>query len=517
MTTTPPTNGVNVLFTAPSTGASGVFENYDTYVASAITTGTGLATGTATSPIFFANTTAGSYLATAQLGFGPPVTFSLTNTPGSGIVIKIASNSPASESATVNTPFTAMLPQVPLSVLVTDSGGNPLSAQIVTFTAPSSGPSGTFPGAVTQVQVMTNSTGIATAPTFTANTKAGTYKVIVTVSYASTAFTLTNLPGTPTRIVVLKPIPPGESTMVGTAFPSPLVAQVQDAFGNPVPYGGIPPVAITFTAPSTGPSGTFSGSSTDTENVDALGNATSKTLTANNTQGTYFVPATSTSLPLALASFQLTNNPPNVPANIAVALVAAQSATIGTSFPLPLDVRVTDNSSNPVPGVTVTFTAPTSGPSGTFSGAGVTVGPGGTATAITGPAGTTPTVIFTANGITGTYDVTASVATATGTATTTFVLTNAPGIVLPTLTIPLGATVQFPVTLAQPATRIVYVTLSTSDNPTISFNTNTIQFAVGSTTPTRTPQVTANSVGPTTVTASAYLYSSVSTTVTVGP
>jgi len=522
VTTTPPTNGVNVLFTAPSTGASGVFENYDTYVASAITTGTGLATGTATSPIFFANTIAGSYLATAQLGWGPPVTFSLTNTPGSGIVIKIASNSPASESATVNTPFTAILPQVPLSVLVTDSGGNPLTAQTVTFTAPSSGPSGTFPGGVTQVQVMTNSNGIATAPTFTANMKAGTYTVIATVSYASTAFTLTNLPGSATKIVVLKPIAPGESTMVGTAFANPLVAQVQDTYGNPVPYGGlppsaIPPFAIIFTAPSTGPSGTFSGLSTDTENVDAFGNATSKTLTANNTQGTYFVSATSTSLPSASALFQLTNNAPNVPANIAVALVAAQSATIGTSFPLPLEVLVTDSSSNPVPGVTVTFTAPTSGPTGTFSGPGVTVGPGGTATAITGPAGTTPTVIFTANGITGTYAVTASVATATGTATTTFVLTNAPGIVLPTLTIPLGGTVQFPVTLAQPATRIVYVTLSTGANPTISFNTNTIQFPVGSTTPSYTPEVTANSVGPTTVTASAYLYSSVSTTVTVGP
>src|SRR5207302_168863 len=50
-----------------------------------------------------------------------------------------------------------------------------------------------------------------------------------------------------------------------------------------------------------------------------------------------------------------------------------QSAAVGTAFGSPLQTKVTDASSNPVSGVTVTFTAPASGAGATFSGSATAV------------------------------------------------------------------------------------------------------------------------------------------------
>ena len=74
-----------------------------------------------------------------------------------------------------------------------------------------------------------------------------------------------------------------------------------------------------------------------------------------------------------------------------------------------------DAGSNPVPGVTVTFTAPGSGASARFSGL-------TTATAVTDVSGIATPPTLTANGTTGSYAVTA---TAPGVATpASFNLTN---------------------------------------------------------------------------------------------
>jgi uncharacterized repeat protein (TIGR02543 family) len=84
---------------------------------------------------------------------------------------------------------------------------------------------------------------------------------------------------------------------------------------------------------------------------------------------------------------------------------------VNTSFTLPLQATVLDAYSNPVPSASVTFTAPTSGASATFSG--------------TNPASTNTqgvaSITAIANGIAGgPYNVTASV----GSFHTTFSLTN---------------------------------------------------------------------------------------------
>jgi CSLREA domain-containing protein len=95
-----------------------------------------------------------------------------------------------------------------------------------------------------------------------------------------------------------------QSTTILTSFSSPLVATVTSSFGEPV-TGGV----VTFTAPNpnAGPSATFPGStSTANVTIDNSGAATSPTLTANTSAGSYNVVASmGTGLPTA--SFALTN------------------------------------------------------------------------------------------------------------------------------------------------------------------------------------------------------------------
>jgi alpha-tubulin suppressor-like RCC1 family protein len=93
-----------------------------------------------------------------------------------------------------------------------------------------------------------------------------------------------------------------------------------------------------------------------------------------------------------------------------------QSAVLGTAFSTDLQVKVMDSGGNPVPGVTVTFTAPSAGASGAFAGA------ASTATATTDAQGTATAPAFTANDQAGDYTVTASAPGAASTAT--FRLTN---------------------------------------------------------------------------------------------
>ena len=107
---------------------------------------------------------------------------------------------------------------------------------------------------------------------------------------------------------------------------------------------------------------------------------------------------------------------------IAATAGSPQNATVGTAFPSALQATVQNASSTPVPGVTVTFTAPANGASASFGG--LTV-----ATAVTNASGIATSPLPTANGVAGGYGV---VATAPGAVLpVSFSLTNVP---VPTLT-----------------------------------------------------------------------------------
>ena len=338
-----PVQGVTVTFTAPGSGASGSF-------AGGIKTATTNSSGVATSAVFTANAIAGSYTVAATVaGVTTAANFALTNTAGTASSITATSGTP--QSAGINTAFAA-----PLVATVKDSGGNPVQGVTVTFTAPASGASGSFAGSNTAT---TNASGVATSTVFTANATAGSYTVAATVAGVTTAanFALTNTAGTASSITATSGTP--QSAAISTAFAAPLVATVKDSGGNPVQG-----VTVTFTAPASGASGSFAGSNTATTN--ASGVATSTVFTANATAGSYTVAATVAGVTTA-ANFALTNTA-GTASSITATSGTPQSAAISTAFAAPLVATVKDSGGNPVQGVTVTFTAPASGASGSFAG-----------------------------------------------------------------------------------------------------------------------------------------------------
>lgn len=173
-------SGITVTFTAPGSGASGLFG------ASLTATATTNALGVATAPTFTANGTTGSYSVTGGIGSTvPAVNFALTNT---GPAASITATAGTPQNTLVNQPFAT-----PLQATVRDSNSTPVSGVTVTFTVvPNSGTSGTFPGNATSATAVTNINGVATAPTLTANNVGGTFTVNAAVGKVGPAvFNLT--------------------------------------------------------------------------------------------------------------------------------------------------------------------------------------------------------------------------------------------------------------------------------------------------------------------------------------
>jgi hypothetical protein len=151
------------------------------------------ATGLATSPAVIANGVAGSFTAAASAGTPVPASFLLRNLAARPATV--TAGVAAVQSARTRSRF-----PLPLAVTVTDAGHNPVSGVLVTFAAPARGPSGTF--AATRgrrvrsrtVAVRTDEEGVAVAPAFAANARAGGYVVKATAAGAArpAAFALVN-------------------------------------------------------------------------------------------------------------------------------------------------------------------------------------------------------------------------------------------------------------------------------------------------------------------------------------
>jgi hypothetical protein len=113
----------------------------------------------------------------------------------------------------------------------------------------------------------------------------------------------------------------------------------------------------------------------------------------------------------------------DAPASMTKAAGDDQSASIYAAFPAALAVDVKNGAGHLVQGASVTFTAPSSGASGTFA---------SSATVTTDAAGRATAPVFTANGTAGAYQVTASVAGVASPAQ--FSLTNNKGDTTTTIT-----------------------------------------------------------------------------------
>ncbi len=227
----------------------------------------------------------------------------------------------------------------------------------MTFTAPGSGPSGTFSSSGSNaVLVGSNASGTATAPQFTANRLTGGYQLVASSDYGSVSFSLVNTAsGVPATIAA--GAWSSQAAYVGSRYAEPLVATVLDANGNPVDGA---PVTFTLGGAGAGAGSATAGASFDggsaqvTETTDATGVATSPLFTAGSTAGRFTASAATAGVvePAAYALDNLAGKPPRITA----LAPATQSATVGFPYAKPLQVKLLDARGKPVQGATVTFT-----------------------------------------------------------------------------------------------------------------------------------------------------------------
>jgi uncharacterized delta-60 repeat protein len=338
----------------------------------------------------------------AANGVGSDATQTFTLTVDAAAPAGISPTAGNNQNTPVNRAFADAL-----QVTVKDAFGDLVSGASVTFTAPATGAGGSFSNGSNSIVVTTDTSGVASA-TFTANSLTGSYGVMATISgVIPTSFSMTN---TLVPATIKVQAGNGQKKTVNTAFGTALQAKVTDAKGHPV-VG----ISVTFTAPASGAGGTFSnGSASITVTTNSQGVA-SVAFTANTIAGSYSVKAAAAGLTTQV-SFNLTNTA-GAAAAIAVTGGNNQSTAIGTAFASPLHVTVTDQYGNPVSSsVKVTFTAPTSGASGTFGGK--------TTTSVSTSSGVARAKL-TANKTKGDYEVIASFVDANGiTHDATFMLTN---------------------------------------------------------------------------------------------
>jgi hypothetical protein len=255
--------------------------------------------------------------------------------------IDVYSGSP--QSATVGTAFAK-----PLVAKVTDQYGNPMSGVSVTFSAPTSGASGTFASLCsgTTCVVSTNSSGLASAPTFSANSTAGgPYTVSASVSGLSTPanFSLTNTPGPAKKLVFTTSPVTGPASSSATL--GPITVQLEDTYGNPVTATGSG-VVVKLTSSSSG--GIFSATSGGSH-------ITSVTIASGKTSASFYYGDTKADSPtITAASSPLTSatQTETITAAKASKLVftsspvtgpASSSASLG-----PITVQLEDTYGNPV-------------------------------------------------------------------------------------------------------------------------------------------------------------------------
>ena len=319
-----PVSGATVTFMAPGSGASAALTG-----PSAITDATGHASVNAV-----ANSVAGSYTVTAGTpGASGTASFSLTNQAASAAKLAFVQQ-PA--STTAGSTISAV------SLSLTDSGNNPVSGAPVTLTVQIG--SGTLGGTVAMT---TDITGTATFNDLVIQT-AGAYQLRAVAGALSTLSNLFKItPATAANITVFDG--DGQSAAVGTAYGAPFRASVQDGFGNPVAG-----TLVTFTAPTSGASVSFAGSTTVPTND--IGIAAAPTATANQAAGTFQVTATApgTSQP---ATFNLTN----VAASANKLGYKQQPTNTAAGQPIapPVTVQLLDSFDNPVAmaGVSVSMQA----------------------------------------------------------------------------------------------------------------------------------------------------------------
>jgi protocatechuate 3,4-dioxygenase beta subunit len=293
--------------------------------------------------------------------------------------------------------------QSPFQVGLSASDGCPLTGNLagvnVDFYAPSSGASGIFASTGTHVAVVgTDAQGVATAPAFTANDTAGSYRIKAESDYGAVELDLTNAAGgLPASIIAVGRM--SQQATVGSVYPEPLQARVADANGNPVQG-----VAVDFVVV---PGSTTAGASflggAGVATTDSNGVATSPPLLANGSPGR-FTAVASVDGASAVATYTLDNHAGST--TVAAISTSDPTARVGTRFRALLRAQVLDAGGLPVEGASVTFAI---GQSSTGAGA-TFVGGDAQATELTDASGVAISPPLLANTTAGSFTATADTA-----------------------------------------------------------------------------------------------------------
>ena len=342
--------GIIVNFDAPGSGAGGIFAGSGSREAYVGTDSQGVATA----PTFTANFTVGNYTVDAHSDYGTVELF-LANT-ANGLPSAITAAGSTRQETTVNGSYAQ-----PLQARVTDANGNPVQDATVTF-AILPGPTGasaSFLGG--EPTATTDANGLATSPPVMANWVPGQFTATASTAGVATvaSYTLDNHAATTTLQTTSTRDP---KATVDTRYRSSLQARLVDANGQPIEGAN---VAFAISAADNGAAATFLGGTSQASALtDADGLATAPPLLANKTAGTFVATATA---PGTQPSQYTLENLAAAPSSITAGAADGQSTTVGTRFPIPLAVTVTDKNGNPVARATITFAAPAKGASGRFT------------------------------------------------------------------------------------------------------------------------------------------------------
>jgi hypothetical protein len=350
------------------------------------------------------------------------------NVPVAQVPASVTITAGGTQSAGINTAFGTAL-----TVVVKDAAGVTIPTyNPVTFTAPGSGPSGTFSNSTNTINGTTNGSGVV-SETFTANGAAGgPYSVTAVAGSASAspAFMLTN---TTTPSLSVSKSHTGTFTQGQTAEWDITVNNTvtNTSTSGTTSVSDVLPSGYTlssYTASGWSCSGTSTVSCTSSQ-VVAGGSSFNKIQLFVNVPAASPTSVSNTALAWGGGDLTHTNsgnaasgtdaNVPvvQVPASVTITAGGTQSATINTAFGTALTVVVKDAGGVVIPSYTpVTFTAPATGASGVFSNSTNTIN--GT----TNGSGVVSET-FTANGTAGgPYSVTATAGSAS--ASPAFMLTN---------------------------------------------------------------------------------------------
>lgn len=200
-----------------------------------------------------------------------------------------------------------------LAVTVTGTSGSPMAGAAVTFTAPATGPSGTFPDGTTSATVTSGPDGVATAPMLIANGATGTFQVTAAVpgvpGATATFKSLTNAASTVDTIAATSGN--NQSTFSENLFSDSIKATLTAQGG-----GKLANRLVTFTCPAPA-DGQFNSNKqqsirvlTDADGVALAGLFRAGTVATGGSQVNFAVSATVAGSTATPAEFNLTILPP---------------------------------------------------------------------------------------------------------------------------------------------------------------------------------------------------------------